>query len=421
MTQRPSRLPEAADVVIVGAGIAGIATAWYLQQAGLSVAVCEKGIVAGEQSSRNWGWCRQMGRDEAELPIVMESLRLWQEIAGQVDTDIGFRRNGSLYLCETDDELAKYEHFMCFSPTYGLETRRLDRPQLEQVFPGCPSRWRSALYTPDDARAEPSLSVPAMARALRARGVAIVEQCAVDAIETQNGRVSAVVTEQGRIRTGQVLIGAWSTFLLKSCGIRLPQLTVKSSVARTMPMAPIFEGNASGSGVSFRRRLDGGYTIAAKGRHEIFPSFAHLGFLPDFLPLLRAYWNTLRISAPEFRIDGDYTRNRNLNPIPRKPTVALIKKMLADRVPEFTGVELAETWAGMIDALPDLVPVLDRAPQPDGLWIATGFSGHGFGIGPGAGRIMADLMQGKDPGHDLQRFRLARFSDGSQLEIGPAI
>ena len=90
-------------------------------------------------------------------------------------------------------------------------------------------------------------------------------------------------------------------------------------------------------------------------------------------------------------------------------------------MPAFAGVELAESWAGMIDALPDVVPVLDRAANLDGLWISTGFSGHGFGIGPAAGRVMADLIQGNSAGHDLQRFRLSRFSDGSKLELGPAI
>jgi glycine/D-amino acid oxidase-like deaminating enzyme len=123
-------LPATTDIVIIGAGIAGISAAWFLQKAGLRVTVCEKGIVAGEQSSRNWGWCRQQGRDQAELPIVMESLGLWQEIADELDTDIGFRREGSLYLCENDEEMAKHDRFMSFAPAYGLETRRLNRAQL---------------------------------------------------------------------------------------------------------------------------------------------------------------------------------------------------------------------------------------------------------------------------------------------------
>jgi glycine/D-amino acid oxidase-like deaminating enzyme len=287
----------------------------------------------------------------------------------------------------------------------------------------CPARWRSGLYTPDDARAEPSLAVPAMARALQARGGVILENCAVQEVVTRNRCVSGVVTERGVIDSAAVLVaaGAWSTFLLRNCGIRLPQLTVKASVARTAEAPMIFNGNASGSQVSFRRRLDGGYTIATSDYLEIFPSFSQVGFLRDFLPLIKVSLGKLRLRIPELQVDGDYTRHRILNPVPTSKAVARIKARLADRVPALRDVELVEAWSGMIDALPDVVPVLDKADGIDGLWISTGFSGHGFGIGPGAGRIMADLIQNREAGHDLARFRLARFRDGSKLELGPAI
>ena len=102
MIDTASTIPESSEVLIVGAGIAGITAAWFLNKAGIEVTVCEKGTVAGEQSGRNWGWIRQQGRDQAELPIVMESMRLWQEIADELDEDIGYRREGSLYLCENE-------------------------------------------------------------------------------------------------------------------------------------------------------------------------------------------------------------------------------------------------------------------------------------------------------------------------------
>jgi glycine/D-amino acid oxidase-like deaminating enzyme len=179
-------IPTSTDVVIIGAGIAGISAAWFLQQAGLRVVVCEKGIVAGEQSSRNWGWIRQQGRDQSELPIVMESMRLWQEIADQLDCDIGYQREGSLYLCENEADMAKHDGFMSFAPAYGLDTTRLNRRQLKALVKGCPQHWQSALYTSDDGRAEPSLAVPAMARTLVDRGVSIIENCAAEKILTQN-------------------------------------------------------------------------------------------------------------------------------------------------------------------------------------------------------------------------------------------
>ncbi len=423
MTSETPDLPESSDVVIVGAGIAGISAAWFLNKAGLRVVVCEKGIVAGEQSSRNWGWIRQQGRDQAELPIVMESMRLWQDIADELDIDIGYRREGSFYLCENDADMADHDCFMAFAPDYGLGTRRLNRKQLEDLMPDCPARWQSALYTPDDGRAEPSLAVQAMARTLTQRGVRIIENCAVEHILTQNRQVTGVRTEHGEIRSRAVLCagGAWSTFLLRSCGIRLPQLTVKASVVRTAPTAMRFNGNASGSAVSFRRRLDGGYTVASSDYLEIFPSTAHLGFMADFLPLMKTSWRKFRFRIPELTLDSNFKRHRILNPIPSASTVARIHSRLGDRIPAFAGVELVEAWSGMIDALPDVVPVLDRAATIAGLFIATGFSGHGFGIGPAAGKLMTGLIQNHAVEYDLNRFRLSRFSDGSKLELGPAI
>ena len=98
-----------------------------------------------------------------------------------------------------------------------------------------------------------------------------------------------------------------------------------------------------------------------------------------------------------------------------------IRRLLERRLPSLAKVPFADSWAGMIDATPDIVPVMDAVTGYEGLFLATGFSGHGFGIGPGAGRIMARLIQGEDPGYDLQRFRFDRFSDGSTIRPGPAI
>ena len=99
----------------------------------------------------------------------------------------------------------------------------------------------------------------------------------------------------------------------------------------------------------------------------------------------------------------------------------LIRELVDDRLPMLKQTRIVEYWSGLIDALPDVVPVMDQASNLPGLWIATGFSGHGFGIGPAAGKIIANLVQGNTVEHDLKRFRLSRFSDGSKLELGPAI
>jgi glycine/D-amino acid oxidase-like deaminating enzyme len=112
---------------------------------------------------------------------------------------------------------------------------------------------------------------------------------------------------------------------------------------------------------------------------------------------------------------------RVLNPAPSPLALKRMRTGLKNHYPQLADLPFSQAWAGMIDVTPDVVPVMDAIPDWSGLFVATGFSGHGFGIGPGAGKVMARLVQGKDPGHDLQRFRFARFSDGSKMRPGPGL
>jgi glycine/D-amino acid oxidase-like deaminating enzyme len=112
---------------------------------------------------------------------------------------------------------------------------------------------------------------------------------------------------------------------------------------------------------------------------------------------------------------------RILNPAPNMATIGRVQERFARAFPGLGRPRLKTVWAGMIDTMPDVVPVVDHAASIPGLTIATGMSGHGFGIGPGMGRVLADLMRGRAPGHDLARFRLSRFSDGSKIDLGPSL
>ncbi len=102
----PQELPARVDVVIIGGGIIGVSTALALVERGVSVALCEKGLIGAEQSARNWGWIRQMGRDPAELPLAIESLRIWRGMNARIGGETGFRQAGIAYLCETDADIA---------------------------------------------------------------------------------------------------------------------------------------------------------------------------------------------------------------------------------------------------------------------------------------------------------------------------
>src|SRR6476646_4589187 len=119
-------LPARADVVVIGGGIIGTSAALFLAQRGVSVALCEKGHIAGEQSSRNWGWCRKMVRDPRELPLIIESLRLWEGMNRLVEAETGFRTCGIMYLGDTEAGLAELETWLEHAREYQLDTRIID-------------------------------------------------------------------------------------------------------------------------------------------------------------------------------------------------------------------------------------------------------------------------------------------------------
>src|ERR1700730_1610547 len=269
--QSDPSLPARADVVIVGGGIIGTSTALFLAQKGVSVALCEKGHIAGEQRSRNWGWCRKMVRDPRELPLVIESLRLWEGMNRTVEAETGFRNCGIMYLAETPAALARLEGWLDHSREYQLDTTVIDGAEVTKLLPGLAKPWAGALYTPSDGKAEPQKAAPAIAEAARRHGATVLTGCAVRGIETAAGRVATVVTEKGRLACDRVVLacGVWSRLFCGNPDLRLPQLKVMSSVMRTEKFDAGLETSCSGFGFGVRKRLDGGYNVAGWSGHGV--------------------------------------------------------------------------------------------------------------------------------------------------------
>lgn len=427
-------LPDAADVVVIGGGIVGVTTALYLARDGLSVVLCEKGLVAAEQSSRNWGWVRAQGRDEAEIPVMLTARRLWQGLAQDLGDVLGLTTCGVSYLAREEATLARYEGWLAVAQRHGLDSRILDGADLARAMPH-KAGWAGALQTPSDMRAEPATAVPAIARLAAHEGVAIREHCAVRAIETQAGRVSGVVTEDGPIRAERVLLagGAWSGLFAANAGLHLPQLSVRATVAATEALPEIWPGAATDTDFAFRRRADGGYTLAPGTGHDFWIGPAAFRHLRAFLPMIRRDLSQTRLQGPapagypdawrtprRWRPDQPtpFEAMRVLNPPPNPRRLRKLQADFAAAFPQIGPPPLRAAWAGMIDTTPDQVPVLDESPI-HGFFIATGLSGHGFGIGPGVGHVMSRLIQDREPGHDLARFRYSRFADGSPVALGP--
>lgn len=428
-------LPDAVDAVIIGGGVIGIFSALYLARTGKRVLVCEKGRVAGEQSSRNWGWIRQQSRDYAELPIMMQALDLWHEVDRETNGQCGVVTAGTYYYAKTEAQLAAYDSWLALAREHDLDSHIVSAKEISDAFSGHDTQqWAGAICTPNDARGEPWLAVPAVAKLARDAGALIRENCAVRSLDVVGGQVRGVVTESGTVACEQVVLcgGAWSSLFAKKHGIDMPQLSVDGTVVQTVPLPDFFKGCAWDSGFGIRRRLDGGYTLA-RGDMNGFSlgpdAFRHL---TKYLPVFRKSWREidLHLSSPSGYPDSwstprtwrddevtPFERIRVLEPKPSQKYVALLCDRFAERFPEIGRPEVQNSWAGIIDAMPDIVPIVDRAPALPGLIVATGMCGHGFGIGPGFGRVVARMVAGEEPEHDLSRFRFSRFSDGSKLDL----
>ena len=247
-------------------------------------------------------------------------------------------------------------------------------------------------------------------------------------LETSAGAVSGVVTEKGPIRCRQVVLagGAWSRLFCGNLGVELPQLKLLGSVLRAGPVEGAPDRVVGADDFAFRKRLDGGYTIARRNANvaELAPDSFRLFF--DFIPALVAQWHELRLRVgrrflEEWRIPRRWALDavspfetvRTLDPAPSLSLLDEASRNLDRSFPAFRDMNVAERWAGLIDVTPDGVPVISEVPALPGFFIASGFSGHGFGIGPGAGHLMADLVMGKTPIVDPAPYRYQRFANAS--------
>jgi len=420
--------PASADVVVIGGGIIGVFTAYYLAQRGLSVAVVEKGRIGAEQSSRNWGWCRQQNRDARELPMATKSLELWDQFGAESGEDTGFKRHGLLYLSDDEAQIAGWAKWREFAITTGLTTHMLSSREASERGRATGRAWKGGVFSPSDGTADPAKAAPAVAAALMKLGGTVHQNCAARGIELEGGRVSGVVTEAGTIKTRTAVLagGAWASSFCNQLGVQFPVATVRQSIVRLSPVEQALPHALAGPNVAVTRRPDGHYVLAISGRGRLDPTPQLLRFAPHFIPMFAKRWRNVFPGGLEGIRWGHETRARwkldaptpmekarILDPKPDPAGVREIHRRAVNLLPALREARIANTWAGYIDSTPDGVPGIGEIPDVPGFILAAGFSGHGFGIGPGAGHLIADLVSGAKPIFDPASFDPGRFNKSS--------
>lgn len=408
---------KAFDVVVVGGGIIGTSAAYYLARSGKRVALLEKGIIGGGQSGRNWGSVRTQGRARAELPLMIEAIKIWSGLEAELKTDLHWRQHGQMLIAYEQARMKSFEAFLPLAHEFELDTRIVSPADITEVQPGfCPGRdCLGAMFTSTDGCAEPTLVASAFARAAMRLGAEVIENCALLSVATAAGAVHAVETANRKLRADAVIIaaGASTTALLSPLGVFHPSLLVRGTVAhaRFCGDSPALREMVVWGKSAIRYRPDGTIILAASedGIHQFTYDSIRIGW--RFVPLAWRNRRHLRISLRQ-------AAHNPAEPTPDMTGISRAADAFHSEYPGSSELKIIRTWAGDIDYTPDELPIID-ALAVDGLFVAAGFSGDGFGLGPAAGREIAQWICTGQPRTDLTPFRASRFRPLLRNERNP--
>jgi len=418
-------VPQLYDTVVVGGGIIGCFTAYFLSKAGQRVLVCERDKIANEQSGRAWGFIRQQGRHPAELPLMREALDLWDEFNeefGIGETD--HVKAGVIVPAETTDDEKFLRRSLSTAKSLSLPTELISPEELKHRVPEIAGNWRCALQTSGDGHADPCLSTHSVSRRSKALGVEFVEGRVVTGFVRSKGKVLGVQTDKGEICADNVVVagGIGSRNVMKKLDFNAPIQIVRSSVVQTTKAQPFTKIAMWCPTVSFRPARDGSFVIgngfrgAGTDTDITLESFTNMRF---FLRAFRRNYKHLKLtlSADMFRSVADLLNGDKkfaALPEPRlnhrkvQSNLLQFKKLF----PHLQDVETWRSWAGRLDITPDLIPLIDRHQNYANVFMAFGFSGHGFALGPSIGQQLSQWVCSGQPTLDLSKFKHTRFQDG---------
>ena len=388
------------DVLVIGGGIVGAATAYQLARRGASVMLLEAERLAFGATGRNLGyiWLHTRRRGP-ELDLVMPTRDTLASLAEELGADFGLRTNGGLIYFTTEDQAVVMREFVERRTADGVPMRLLDGDEARDIAPILPDSVIGATFCPLDAQVDPTRYVGAFGAAAQRAGAQILEGTAARTIETDGRHVTRVQTDIGPISAGHVVLaaGAWSPYLAAQLGVEVPIAPMRLQIVQTEPMAP---------------RLDVVlYGPAAVKQYAIFRE------LPTYRPepFETALEDRLGLALLESacqKADGSYLLGIAMDfpGFDWKPDLAgvsLISEGMAEALPELRASRFARAWAGVLPLTSDSLPIIDRLPGFDDVILASGHV-FGNGAGPTTGRLVADLVCGGEPIIDPAPFRFDR-------------
>lgn len=379
---------EEADVVVIGAGIMGLAIAYNLAKyhGVRNVTVLDQSYLCGGASGRNGGGVRAQWSSEANIRLMQESLSICRQFAREHRINTWFRQGGYLFLVRSDERARSLEANVKLQNQLGLSTRLLDAKQAKAVVPELSTEGiKLACYNADDAVVFPWPFVWGYAEGARAHGVEVCTFTRVTGIEQTGGRVSAVLTDAGSIRTDRVVnaAGALSPEVAKLVGIHLPTHPHRHEICSSEPLKPWLEPLVAD--------LTNGLYFSQSTRGEIVGGISN-----SKVPAGPDHGSSFRF-------------------------LSLYSRALLRACPILGSVKILRQWAGLYDISPDQSPIVGKVDEVEGFFLACGFMGHGFMMAPVVGKMLAALVAGGPVPDVFERWNLRRFAGGALLDEGMII
>ncbi|MEE9248139.1 MAG: FAD-dependent oxidoreductase [Dehalococcoidia bacterium] len=366
---------DRADVVIIGGGVTGLSSGYWLAKAGKDVVIVEKGNIGMEASGRAGGLI-SAGRDNASvIPTIVESLKIWPTLEEELGYPTEFVYKGRLKAAMTEEDMDRVYEMLEDYHNNGLRAEVVDTKEMQDLVPGLSEKALGGLFTLDGGHANPQRTVQAYAWGFQDRGGRLYQNTAVTGITVKNDRIFSVETTAGSIRTDFVVsaAGPQTGLLGEMVGVHIPIAPCRAESIVTVPLEPRFEISLVGNGLYGRQTKKGNL---------------HFG------------------GGPLEWIDVEATTQ------PPKPSTHMVRNIarrLAELLPGVEDIRVLRGWAGIVESTPDSEPIIDRLDYPEGFIVAVQ-SGHGFAPSPATGVAVRDLVLQGEASFDISEFRFDRFN-----------